>query len=174
MFRILIASTLLMGLISCESHEQWFIKACCSSPPLEVEAGQGKVFIPNVFTPNFNGINDVLFVHTDQDIINVNFLKVFDSRERLIFEDFDFLPNNPANSWDGTKDRLLVPEEVYTIRLSVKDIDSNDFEFETLVWVRYSDAFPCLDHEADCATGTMHDGNGGFNKGGSTFEPCNE
>ena len=32
---------------------------CCSNPPVFEEFGNAKLFIPNIFTPNADGINDV-------------------------------------------------------------------------------------------------------------------
>jgi len=35
------------------------------------------VFVPNTFTPNFDGINDYLFVY-GSDIERINYLRIFD------------------------------------------------------------------------------------------------
>ncbi|MFT5167160.1 MAG: gliding motility-associated-like protein [Saprospiraceae bacterium] len=60
------------------------------------------VFIPNVFSPNDDGLNDVFMIFAGQGKVkNIEAFKVFDRWGELIYEDYDFQPNDPANSWDG-------------------------------------------------------------------------
>jgi gliding motility-associated-like protein len=61
------------------------------------------VFVPNVFSPNGDGINDDFFVQMNPALeARVRFLRVFDRWGELVSAKYDFQPNNPVDGWDGT------------------------------------------------------------------------
>ncbi len=61
------------------------------------------VYIPNVFTPNGDGLNDVFMIFAgDNKVEIINSFQIFDRWGELVFEDYGFQPNDPAHSWDGT------------------------------------------------------------------------
>ena len=59
------------------------------------------VYIPNIFSPNGDGINDVFMIFSSDDVARVTEFKVFSRWGELIFQDFDFQTNDPTHSWDG-------------------------------------------------------------------------
>lgn len=61
-----------------------------------------KVFIPNTFTPNRDGINDEFTIFTDDQVTTVKSMKIFDRWGALIFSKSNFPPNEPKLGWDGT------------------------------------------------------------------------
>lgn len=58
------------------------------------------VVVPTGFTPNQDGMNDVLMVHGKPDV-QVNYFRVYDRWGELLFEDTDFPTNTPGRGWDG-------------------------------------------------------------------------
>ena len=58
-----------------------------------------QVFIPNAFTPDGDGLNDILMVRGKG--LRVKFFRVFSRWGELVFEKKDFLPNDPQYGWDG-------------------------------------------------------------------------
>ncbi len=60
------------------------------------------VFVPNIFTPNGDGLNDFVTVFTDSHIKIIDNLKIFTRWGELVFERSNFLPNIEAEGWDGT------------------------------------------------------------------------
>jgi hypothetical protein len=46
-------------------------QGCCGTKPVEFTFGLSKVYIPNVFTPNGDGLNDIFFPFTNDDIVDV-------------------------------------------------------------------------------------------------------
>jgi gliding motility-associated-like protein len=60
------------------------------------------VYVPNAFTPNGDGINDVFTVYGSVDVRKVNRLMVFDRWGELLYEATDFPANDLTNGWDGT------------------------------------------------------------------------
>lgn len=67
---------------------------------VEVESCR-EVFIPNVFSPNSDGINDRFFLQDDGDVTVVLLMRIFDRWGGMVFEQSQFLPNDSALGWDG-------------------------------------------------------------------------
>lgn len=71
-----------------------------------------QVFIPNAFTPDGDGVNDLLMVR-GKGIAQVRSFRVFSRWGELVFEKTNFLPNDPAFGWDGRIRGTASPSEVY-------------------------------------------------------------
>jgi len=68
------------------------------------------IFVPNVFSPNGDGINDHVTVFTDKRVKKVVYLEIFDRWGNMVFKANDFAPNDPLKGWDGTfKDKPMNP-----------------------------------------------------------------
>ncbi len=63
---------------------------------------QNLYFVPNVFSPNGDGNNDVFFVFASAAVANIRALHIFDRWGNQVFFRQDFPPNDPAFGWDGT------------------------------------------------------------------------
>ncbi len=62
---------------------------------------EGDVFIPNVFSPNDDGINDFFTVYSSPEIKVIDRLIIFDRWGNLIFEKLKFEPNIEPIGWNG-------------------------------------------------------------------------
>ncbi|MFT5384091.1 MAG: gliding motility-associated-like protein, partial [Saprospiraceae bacterium] len=68
------------------------------------------VFIPNIFTPDNDGNNDVFMIYGGQDVAKVKTFVIFDRWGETLFKKDNFIPNDPVSGWDGTlKGRPLNP-----------------------------------------------------------------
>ncbi|MBR9922092.1 MAG: hypothetical protein GYB31_14730 [Bacteroidetes bacterium] len=83
-----------------------------SSITLEYETCR-EYFLPNVFSPDYNGLNDYFFVQDGGDIREITYLKIFDRWGGLVYEQYNFLPNDLMLGWDGTHRGKEVNEGVY-------------------------------------------------------------
>lgn len=72
------------------------------------------IFIPNIFSPNGDGINDQFYVQTNPEVTGINVMRIFDRWGNIVFEKFNFLPNNADAGWDGTFNGKPMNPEVYT------------------------------------------------------------
>lgn len=63
---------------------------------------RGDVFIPNVFTPNGDGVNDRFMVFATPEIKEIQRLRIYDRWGQMVFEQLKFSPNELAYGWDGT------------------------------------------------------------------------
>ena len=61
------------------------------------------IYIPNVFSPNDDGINDVFMIFSNEGSVNqVITFQVFDRWGDKVFQLDNFSPNLEKNGWDGT------------------------------------------------------------------------
>lgn len=79
-------------------------------------------YIPTVFSPNGDQINDVLVVETSDNPIDIRSLEIFDRWGNLVYDQHD----SPPFKWDGTfKNKLLMPG-VYVLKLVWNDDNGNE------------------------------------------------
>ncbi len=71
-----------------------------------------QIFIPNAFSPDGDGVNDILMVRA-KGIEIVRSFRIFTRWGELVFEKNNFSPNTPSFGWDGKIRGQTAPAEVY-------------------------------------------------------------
>lgn len=85
-----------------------------------------RVFIPNAFSPNDDGINDIFTVFADpRQVRQVKSFLVFNRWGETMFELYNFLPNNPSFGWNGRHREQLMNAGVYVY---YAELEFNDGE----------------------------------------------
>ncbi|MGK0364274.1 MAG: gliding motility-associated-like protein/uncharacterized repeat protein (TIGR01451 family) [Saprospiraceae bacterium] len=81
-----------------------------------------RIFIPNVFSPNFDGVNDVFHIHS-KGLVNINYFRIYDRWGELVFENEKRQTNTTSSGWNGRfKDEELNPGVfVYVAELEFLD-----------------------------------------------------
>ncbi|OLY90697.1 gliding motility-associated C-terminal domain-containing protein [Cnuella takakiae] len=77
-----------------------------------------QVFIPNAFTPDGDGVNDILMVR-GKGIAMVKTFRVFNRWGEVVFEKSSFRPNDPTYGWDGKVRGVAGQPEVYVYTAEV-------------------------------------------------------
>lgn len=89
------------------------------------------VFVPTGFTPNGDGTNDRLLVHSRQgDDIKVLAFRIFDRWGETVFEDGGFVTNSTDRGWDGSFRQQPMNPGVYIWQLQVEYPDGNTAFFK--------------------------------------------
>lgn len=86
------------------------------------------VYIPNSFSPNNDGINDVfgIFLEPGQRLIrDISTFQIFDRWGSLVYELNNFIPENGVTGWDGLKNGKPVNADVYMYRAVVSFTDAS-------------------------------------------------
>ena len=98
---------------------------CMASDTIYVEVDPvRKVYIPNTFSPNFDGINDHFTIYgAVPNVQEVEELVIFDRWGELVFERKNFLPNQPETGWDGTFRGKPLPEGGYPYFAKIRFLD---------------------------------------------------
>ncbi|MEO1625602.1 MAG: M43 family zinc metalloprotease [Bacteroidota bacterium] len=95
-------------------------KGCLATDTIQIGVIEPpKIFVPNVFSPNGDNINDRLTVFGGADMEEVIQLQVFNRWGALIFEQNNFAPNDPSLGWDGTFKGQLVNSGVYVYKAEI-------------------------------------------------------
>jgi gliding motility-associated-like protein len=81
-------------------------------------------FIPNTFSPNGDGMNDVFYVR-GKGISLVHSLRVFNRWGQTVFERRDFMANDAASGWDGKINGKLADMDVYVYIVEMYCENSN-------------------------------------------------
>ncbi len=84
------------------------------------------VFIPNAFTPDFDGINDELVIFSGKEVAQVRSFQIYSRWGELVFENNNFAPNIASLGWDGTHKGKVLEADVFTYVAIVDFIDGVD------------------------------------------------
>ncbi|MFZ1451616.1 MAG: PKD domain-containing protein, partial [Ferruginibacter sp.] len=76
------------------------------------------IFIPNTFSPNGSGTNDV-FYPRGSGIFTIKLLRIFNRWGEVVFEKVNFSPNDPGAGWDGTVKGKKVNSDVFVYTAEV-------------------------------------------------------
>ena len=60
-----------------------------------------EVYIPNSFSPNGDGTNDIFFINGGRGIRQVNSFRVYNRWGEVVYSDINFQPNDPSRGWNG-------------------------------------------------------------------------
>lgn len=82
-----------------------------------------QVYIPNVFSPNFDGWNDEFEIYTGADVAEVEQLTIYNRWGAVVFEQENCQPGTRICAWDGTFRGQDAETGVYVYVAKVKFID---------------------------------------------------
>lgn len=101
------------------------ISGCSVSDELIIKVNKDRrLFIPNVFSPNDDSINDVFYIFgNEHQIASIKKLQVFNRWGDFMYEATDLLPNDPTKGWNGRFKDVLVNPGVYVYAAEVEYID---------------------------------------------------
>jgi len=94
---------------------------CTATDTIQIKAfcENAQVFVPNGFTPDGDGINDLLMVRAT-GVRKVKLFRIFNRWGELVFERYNFTPNDPAFGWDGTQRGAPAIPSVFVYTLEVE------------------------------------------------------
>lgn len=82
-------------------------------------------FVPNVFTPNYDGHNDNFYVYGGVAIQQVRVMKIFDRWGGHVFEANNIPANQADLGWDGTYRGKAVEPAVFVYYIEIEFIDGH-------------------------------------------------
>lgn len=95
---------------SCVSRDEIVVTVICKNT---------NVFIPNTFSPNKDGVNDI-FYPRGVGLFTVKSFRVFNRWGQLIFDRYNVSPNSSSDGWDGTYNGKLQTPDVYVYVMEVQ------------------------------------------------------
>ena len=96
---------------------------------------EGKYQIPNAFTPNGDGLNDVLYMIGNREIAVVRDFSVYDRYGQRVFQMVNGKPNDPKYGWNGTRNGIPATNGTYAYTFVVELKNGNVESLKGLVTV---------------------------------------
>lgn len=98
---------------------------CADQLRLRIYVDKGNpVYLPNVFSPNNDGANDFFYPQAKPGTVrNIRDFRLFDRWGEAVFQNQDFLPNDPIQGWDGRLRGERANTAVFAYFLEVEFID---------------------------------------------------
>ncbi|MBK7696520.1 MAG: gliding motility-associated C-terminal domain-containing protein [Saprospiraceae bacterium] len=105
-------------------YQEWFhtVEGCDSLRILILTIlRRGNVYVPNVFSPNGDGINDRVTVFSSPEVKKIDRFRIYDRWGELLFQQSVFPPNDEFFGWDGTLLGKLVNPGVFVYHVEWTD-----------------------------------------------------
>jgi gliding motility-associated-like protein len=108
------------------SKNQWYaIKVskdgCAASDSINVKVlNQKLVYMPNIFSPNDDKINDLYRPYCAEGVAEIEYFQVFDRWGTLIYEVTNHNATDTSIGWDGTYKNIPANRDVYTYAVQVR------------------------------------------------------
>lgn len=149
-------------------------KNCCKQDHVYEIADSAVLFIPNIFTPNGNGINDILFIRS-KNISSVT-ITILNKKDEEIYKS-----NSLTEHWDGKhtggKWSGQTIEGHYSFTVDAVTTNGKNIHAESDISVITDPSKYCLKNLSNCAFDTQYS-LGIFNSNGPSgeekfFKKCN-
>ncbi len=96
---------------------------------IKVICEKSQIFIPNAFTPDGDGINDILMIRA-AGIVTIKYFRIFNKWGVLVFEKNNVRSNNPNDGWDGKVKGVSGPPDVYVYTVEVMCENGSSFIYK--------------------------------------------
>jgi gliding motility-associated-like protein len=87
--------------------------------------GDKDLVIPNIFSPNGDQVNDILYIGENSRIKSIRLLEIFDRWGNLVLHKENGVAGNQSDGWDGTFNGKPLSPGVYTLRAIVQFYDDD-------------------------------------------------
>ncbi len=99
-------------------------EGCRAETKLRINVKGGEeVFVPTIFSPNGDGLNDRFMIFTNTSIPTIKQFAVYDRWGNLVFENNNFPPNDASYGWDGNYRGQKSQTGVYVYRITIEKAD---------------------------------------------------
>ncbi|MCI4648899.1 gliding motility-associated C-terminal domain-containing protein, partial [Phaeodactylibacter sp.] len=89
------------------------------------------VYVPNAFSPNGDGTNDLFYIFARNGVIeNIRAFRIYNRWGEPVFEGYNLSPNNPEHGWDGTFRGEQMNNAVFAWHAEIEFIDGTVEHFK--------------------------------------------
>lgn len=93
----------------CQASTSMKIKVLCNGANL---------FVPNTFSPNNDGVNDIFYPRSNGDF-TIRYLRVYNRWGQCVFERNNFHPNDKSSGWDGKYKGQVSGNDVFVYEMAI-------------------------------------------------------
>jgi hypothetical protein len=172
-YQILFLLLSLLCAASCKNDDDMnAYESCCGTDPVTFTLGAGKVFIANVITPNFDGINDIFVPSVNSHISKIEDLSIFGTGGELLFtlEVVD-LTNPIAGSWQGNISNNLLYKGLFYYTMKIFDDTGQSLDIQgSACSIRCDSEAVIFQTKQGCFFPDQADGDGGADTSFPTYD----
>ena len=104
---------------------------CTATDEITIEVIKNRpIYIPNAFSPNFDGYNDGFTVYSGPAAANIQILRIYNRWGALVFEARDIPLNDPTLGWNGIFKGEEMGSGVFAFYTLVEFIDAEVVLYE--------------------------------------------
>jgi gliding motility-associated-like protein len=104
---------------------------CKATDVINVRVTQDiEVFIPNVFSPNGDGVNDFFTIFASEIITEISSLRIYNRTGNLLFDGKSLVPGDETMGWDGKHRDQFMTSGVFIYQAVVKRRDGKLFPLQ--------------------------------------------
>ncbi|MEO1434617.1 MAG: gliding motility-associated C-terminal domain-containing protein [Bacteroidota bacterium] len=97
---------------------------CTASDFIEIMVDKDRnVFIPNAFTPNGDGVNDIFLVFTNSTVVGIQNFVIYNRWGEQMYAQNSLRANDPTAGWDGTFKGQMMDPGVFVYYLEIIYVD---------------------------------------------------
>ncbi len=93
----------------CKAEDKVTVTVICNN---------ANIFIPNTFSPNGDGMNDVFFVR-GKGVASVKAITIFNRWGAVVFQKTNISINDPLAGWDGTYNSTTLTPDVFVYKVDI-------------------------------------------------------
>ena len=136
---------------------------CCTEGPFVGMVGAGKLYIPNMITTNFDGINDVFYPLVGPNIEKIENFEIRTAGGQLLFSRAFLTLNDPGQGWNAAVSSTEVYRGLFRYKMEVTDVNGVREILEGTACAFACDAAPDdIGDVNNCYYPVQHDGAGGL------------
>lgn len=100
---------------------------CQQTASFELQlASQPRIFLPTVFSPNFDGLNDYYYPASGPEVAQIIELKIYDRWGGLLFQQSNSPPNQAHYGWDGQSQAQAANTGLYLAKVRCQLLDGSE------------------------------------------------
>ena len=93
---------------------------CEVEADIELRVEKSNVYIPNAFSPNNDGNNDLFYLQSANENLVIEQMIIVDRWGEIVFQARDVSPNNPSEGWDGRLQNKTLNPGVFVYYIQIR------------------------------------------------------
>ncbi len=111
---------------------------CTATTTIDIQVRETyEVYIPNIFTPNNDALNDYFTINAGPNVDKINYIQIFDRWGEMVFGQNNIPAGDYKTSWDGNFKDKKAPLGTYVYRLEIQYVDGKKRQFVGDIMVLY-------------------------------------
>lgn len=99
-------------------------QGCTASDEIQIFVDKTlRVYVPNAFSPNGDGINDQFMIYANNGVQSIQKWTIFSRWGELVFQAEDFEPESPQHGWNGKYKGKALQSDTYTWQAEILMVD---------------------------------------------------